>query len=99
MVFHLVAQTFNGGAGTAVQNDRLTQIPGLCPSDELFRLQPQRGGQEDAVGAAVQMAADVLTGQVDAGAFQGKVGQGEGVPGDLGSHSVQQLPTAPVNFF
>ena len=99
MVFHLVAQAFDRGAGTAVQNDRLTQIPGLCPSDELFRFQSQRGSQEDAVGAAVQMAADVLTGQVDAGALQGKVGQGEGVPGDLGGHSVQQLPTASVNLF
>ena len=49
------------------------------------------------MGAAVQMTADVLAGQVDAGALQGKVRQGEGVPGDLGGHGVQQLPTAPVD--
>ena len=61
--------TKKGGAGAAVQNHRLTQIPCLCPADELLCLQSQGGGQEDAVGAAVQVTADVLTIQADTGAL------------------------------
>ena len=46
------------------------------------------------MGAAVQVTADVLTIQADTGAFEGKVRQRKGTPGDLGGDGGQQLLSA-----
>ena len=53
----------NGCRGGGIQPERLLHIADLRTANQGIHLRAQGGSQQDTIGAAGQMAADVLTGQ------------------------------------
>ena len=57
-----IADLLNGCRGGGIQPERLLHIADLRTANQGIHLRAQGGSQQDTIGAAGQMAADVLTG-------------------------------------
>ena len=58
-----IADLLNGCRGGGIQPECLLHIADLRTANQGIHLRAQGGSQQDTIGAAGQMAADVLTGQ------------------------------------